>query len=267
LLKVINNHKGKFVHKIKDIYQQLNQISPFNLQEKWDNSGLIVGNMEGTFENLYISLDLDTKLLDNIPNNSLIITHHPLIFSPLKTINFDSYSTKLLQILIKKDISLISMHTNIDKTHLNKYVCEEILNLDIVSCEDFICYANIDDSFDNFLNNISSKLNLTNCKYVKCHENIKKVAITTGSGMSLISSVDADCFLTGDIKYHDAMEASSRKISLIDIGHYESEHHFSTLLLGLLSKYLENQQLQAIIMKSKNPFRVNQQTSGENESE
>lgn len=126
------------MHKIKNIYKMLDEISPFELQEKWDNSGLIVGNMEDEIDKIYLSLDLDEQLLNEIPNNSLVITHHPLIFSPLKTVNFDSYSTKLLQILIKKDICLISMHTNIDKTHLNKYVCESVLNLTISSQDDFI---------------------------------------------------------------------------------------------------------------------------------
>ena len=70
----------------------------------------------------------------------------------------------------------------------------------------------------------------------------------------MINEVNADCFLTGDIKYHDAMEASLRKISLIDIGHYESEHHFSPLILGLCEKYLKKNELKAIITASKNPF-------------
>jgi dinuclear metal center YbgI/SA1388 family protein len=251
------------LHKIKDIYKILEDISPFSLQEKWDNSGLIIGNMEDKFDKIYLSLDLDMDLIENIPNNSLIITHHPLIFSPLKTINFDSYSTKILQQLIKKDISLISMHTNIDKTHLNAYVCEKILQYQIISQEDFICYFNINCSFDDLINDISNKLNLQNPKTVKCSNNIKTVAITTGSGMSLINQIKADCFLTGDIKYHDAMEAKSRGISLIDIGHYESEQHFTSLLKGLLPNNLENQHLQAIIMNSKNPFRDNDKTSGE----
>ncbi len=116
--------------KIKDIYQYLDTISPFDTQEKWDNSGLIVGNMDDKFDDVYISLDLDLDIIKNIKPKSLIITHHPLIFSPLKTLNNDTYSTKILKKLIKKDISLISMHTNIDKSHLNMYVGREILGFD-----------------------------------------------------------------------------------------------------------------------------------------
>lgn len=240
--------------KVQEIYNVLNELSPFELQEKWDNAGLLVGSMDDEIQNVYISIDLDEQLVDEANENSLIITHHPLIFSGLKRVNYDSYSTKLLKKLIKKDIALISMHTNIDKTHLNKYVAQEILGLNILDTEEFISYANVDMSFNDLVKDISSKLGLKTTKAVRCHEHIKSVAIVTGSGMSLINDVKADCFLTGDIKYHDAMEAKARGISLIDIRHYESERYFSTLLEGLLSEYLKKNELKAIITASKNPF-------------
>jgi len=88
--------------KIKEVYDFLNTISPFELQEKWDNSGLLVGNENDEFKKVYISLDLDEELLQNVEENSLIITHHPLIFSPLKQVNFDSFATKSLRTLIQK---------------------------------------------------------------------------------------------------------------------------------------------------------------------
>jgi len=245
--------------KLKKIYDFLDELSPFELQEKWDNSGLLVGSFEDEINEVHISLDLDEAVLDNVKPNSLIITHHPLIFSPLKKVNYDSYSTKLLRILIKKDISLICMHTNFDKSHLNKYVATDILGLKIDDTDEFITYATVNEDFEVFQKNIENRLNLKYSKAVQCNEKVKKVALVTGAGASLISEVKADCFLTGDIKYHDAMEASLRKISLIDIGHYESEHHFSPLLLGLCEKYLKINKLKAIITASKNPFKFQYQ--------
>lgn len=239
---------------VKELYTLLDELSPFELQEKWDNSGLLVGNMEDEFENIYISLDIDMEVLKELPSNSLIITHHPLIFSPLKKINYDSYATIILKELIKKDIKLISMHTNFDKTHLNRYVAKEILALELEEDEDFICYAKVNKPFDEFKEQISKKLNLQFPKSVKCSEMVNRVAITTGSGMSLLPYIKADCFLTGDIKYHDAMDAKLRGISLIDIDHYESEKFFSPLLVGLLSKNLKINQLNDIISVLKNPF-------------
>jgi dinuclear metal center YbgI/SA1388 family protein len=239
---------------VADIYAFLDSVSPFDLQEKWDNSGLLVGNMNDEVNKVYISIDLDEHMIDSCESNSLIITHHPLIFSPLRSVNYDSYSTKLLKKLIQKNLVLICMHTNIDKTHLNRYVAITVLGLDVIDSEDYVCYAKVNKDFDEFSKEVSSKLGLEYIKRVKCSDFIKKVALVTGAGMSLINEVDADCFLTGDIKYHDAMEAKSRGISLIDIRHYESEQHFSPLMLGLVKEYLKKNDLQAIISASKNPF-------------
>jgi len=240
--------------KIRDIYNYLDSVSPFDLQEKWDNSGLVVGNMDDKFKEVYISLDLDLEMLKKVKKRSLIITHHPLIFSPLKTINNDSYSTKILKKLIKKDIALISMHTNIDKTHLNNYVGCDILGLDFNKDDDFILTADINLSFKSFTKLLKEKLNLKTLKVVNKKKKIKSVSLTTGAGMSLLPYIKTDCFLTGDIKYHEAMEAKARDICLIDIGHYESEIHFMALLEMLIEKYLKTNGKKAIMLKSHNPF-------------
>lgn len=240
--------------KIKEIYNYLDNLSPFLSQEKWDNSGLIVGAMDEEFDEVYISLDLDEELLKDIKNNTLLITHHPLIFSGIKRMNDDTYSTKLLKIIIKKDLKLISLHTNIDKSHLNRYVMEKVLGFEIQSENEFLLSANIDISFEEFKKLIKSKLKLEVIKSVKCHDNIKTFCLCTGSAMSLLNEVKSDCFLTGDIKYHDAMEAKLQKISLIDIGHWESEIYFSPMVKGLLEDYLKKNKINVIMGENTNPF-------------
>lgn len=240
--------------KLQEIYDVLNQISPFELQEKWDNSGVLVGSLDDEIENVYISIDLDLELAKSIEPNSLIITHHPLIFSGIKRVNYDTYSTKILKELIKKDVCLISMHTNIDKTHLNLYVAEKILGFKVKNSNEFISYCDVNMKFDDLIKHVSDNLSLKTTKVVRCKDYIETLAIVTGSAMSLLDEVKADCYLTGDIKYHDAMEAKAREISLIDIRHYESERYFNTLLEELLREYLKINKLKAIITASKNPF-------------
>ena len=240
--------------KIEEIYNLLDNLSPFSFQEKWDNAGLLVGSLDDEIENVYISIDLDEELVLNVKENSLIITHHPLIFTGLKKINYDTYSSKLLRELIKKNISLISMHTNIDKSHLNKYFIENILGFKIINTNEFISYCDVNMNFNELVKYVSLKVGLKTTKVVKCNDFIEKIAIVTGSGMSLIDEVKANCFLTGDIKYHDAMEAKARGLSLIDIRHYESERCFGPLVEGLLSEYLKKNEFKAIITASKNPF-------------
>ncbi|MCK4441017.1 MAG: Nif3-like dinuclear metal center hexameric protein, partial [Sulfurovaceae bacterium] len=144
------------------------------------------------------------------------------------------------------------MHTNFDKTHLNKFVFEKVLEFKCDSQDDFICRAKGNWSKDELLNHLKSKLGLDTLRLVSPKNIINSIALTTGSGASLIDEVDADCFLTGDIKYHDAMKAMSQNLMMIDIGHYESEKFFVDVLLG----ELENLSHLAIISQLKNPFEI-----------
>jgi len=247
-------NKGQAM-KVKEVYNYLDKISPFELQESWDNSGLVVGNMEDEFEEVVISLDLDLEVLKRIKQNSLILTHHPLIFKDIKRLNFNDYQSILLKELLKKDIKLISLHTNYDKTHLNKFVFSEVLGLKVEDEDDFIISASIEFKFDKFVEFIKEKLELDYIKVVKVKEKISSVSLTTGSGMGLIDRIRSDCFLTGDIKYHEAMEAKVRGINLIDIGHFESEKYFVKSIKQNLEKFLTLNKINSIIVNSENPFK------------
>jgi len=236
--------------KILDIYNYLDGLSPFSLQESWDNSGLLVGAFSTNVEKIVLSIDVDEELIDSMDKNTLLITHHPIIFTGLKQLQFNKYPANLIQKMIQKNISNIAMHTNFDQTHLNEYVAKEILGYEIIKQDGFVIYMNVNESFDTFAKKTASAFGLSNTKCVKTTDWINKIALTTGSGCSLMRLIDVDCFLTGDIKYHDAMEAKSIKLSLIDIGHYESERYFAQIL----EKHLINLGLEVIISSSKNPF-------------
>ncbi len=238
--------------KISEIYQKLDTLSPFNLQEKWDNSGLLVGDMEKEFEHIALALDVDKESLEKVKENTLFIVHHPLIFSGLKELNFSVYPANLLEIMVKKNLSLIAMHTNFDKTHLNAYVFEKVLGFKKESQEDFVCKTTGEWSKDELLALLKRKLGLEVLKVVSPKDKISSIALTTGAGASLIDEVDADCFLTGDIKYHDAMKAMSQNLMMVEIGHYESERFFVDVLID----ELEDLGHLGIISQSKNPFKI-----------
>jgi len=236
--------------KISEIYDILDKLSPFELQAKWDNSGLLVGDKSQVVKKIALSIDIDEELIDSLENDTLLITHHPIIFSGLKQLEFTKYPSNLLRKMIQKNISNIAMHTNFDITHLNDYVVEEVLGYKIVHKDSFIAYIDVNESFDTFSKKIATTLGIEHLKCVQCSDTLKRIAVVTGSGCSLIEEIEADCFLTGDIKYHDAMQAKSIGLSLIDIGHYESEHFFAQILL----KHLKFLGLEVIIASSKNPF-------------
>lgn len=236
--------------KIAEIYKILDEIAPFEAQESWDNSGLLLGNMDNEFDKIYASIDLDSNLIQKIEKNSLVITHHPLIFKGLKSLNPSVYPSNLIYEIIKKDIKLISMHTNFDKFVLNQFVASEILGYEIAEIRDFLVFFEVNKSFDEFAKEIKQKLKISNLRVVKAGEFIKTATLCTGSGADLLGSFKSDCFLTGDIKYHSALESLENKISLIDINHFESEAYFGQSLAKNLQKY----NLNIIITNSINPF-------------
>ncbi len=236
--------------KISKIYEFLNELSPFELQEPWDNSGLLLGDFNQDVTKIVLSIDVDESLIDSMPSDTLLITHHPIIFGGLKQLEFSKYPANLIQKMIQKNISNIAMHTNFDQTHLNEFVATKVLGYEIAEKDGFVAYLDVDEEFDTFAKKVSIAFGLPHAKCVKSSNRVKRVALTTGSGCSLIKSIKADCFLTGDVKYHDAMEAKSIKLSLIDIGHFESEHFFAQIL----HSHLKNLGLEAIMSSSKNPF-------------
>lgn len=239
-----------------EIYTLLDGISPFELQEAWDNSGLLIGSPDDSFDHVVVALDIDEQMLDEVEEKSLIITHHPLIFGKLNRLDFSHYPARFIQKMIKKDIFHIALHTNFDKTHLNRYVAENVLNLADIEADEFVCYGDVpEQSLESFASDIQAKLGLEKIKYTKAGGTVRRVALATGSGASLLSHIDADCFLTGDIKYHDAMEALALNISLIDITHYGSERFFSQILCEIL----KHNGIKAIIKNSKNPFTIMQE--------
>ncbi len=237
--------------KIQTVYDLLNEISPFELQEEWDNSGLLVGEWQNDVKKIYLSLDIDDGVIEKADENSLIIAHHPVIFRGLKSLVPTDFASKYTYKLIQKNISYIAMHTNFDKTHLNEYFAKKVLGFEGVQ-EGFVFYSDIFMDFDELCGHIKSKMNLKMLKTVKSKTFIKRLAITTGAGMSLLGSVKADCFLTGDIKYHEAMDAKARGVSLVDIGHFESERCFTDALFEAMRDF----DIEIIKTNSENPFEI-----------
>ncbi|GAA7443365.1 GTP cyclohydrolase I [Helicobacter pylori] len=224
---------------VKEVLEVLNRLSPFELQESWDNSGLNVGSENHEFSGIIACLEITLKIALNAPKNALIITHHPLIFKPLKTLNNEAYPGNLLKILIQKNISVISMHTNFDKTHLNKHFAGVLLGFDNLKEKGLMLVKeNANIEFDALVKKIKSSLGVGLLACVKSSPIVKDLAFVCGSGASMLSSLKAQsCLVTGDVKYHDAMIAQSLNISLIDATHYYSERGFALIMAEILHSF------------------------------
>ncbi|MDU1828971.1 Nif3-like dinuclear metal center hexameric protein [Anaerococcus sp.] len=225
--------------EIKELIDRLCDKYPLDLQENWDNSGLQIGNLNNELENVLISLDLEDEGVDMAIKNkcNLIITHHPYLFNGTKSIDFSDDFYNRLDKVIKNDISVFAMHTNLDiaKDGLNDNLCEilNIKNTNILEVGKEIGlgrYGHIDKI--KALDFAKKVKDVLVAEKLICYGNmgkeIEKVAVCGGAGQSLFEDAfinECDLMITGDVSYHMAMDYTNRGLIIIDAGHFASENH------------------------------------------
>lgn len=118
------------VAKLFDIIRVMERLAPLALSEEWDNSGLQVGHKQWPVKTICIALDPTTEVIDHVckRNINLLITHHPLIFKPLKSIDFGTPLGSIILKSAKNRLSIFSAHTNLDsvKNGINDILSEKI---------------------------------------------------------------------------------------------------------------------------------------------
>ena len=241
---------------IGDVATFLDETIPLSWQESYDNAGLLFGEKEKKCSGIYVCFDVDCQVIENaIKNNcNFIVSHHPLIYKALKKFTNNENTTKALLKAIKNDIALYAAHTNLDSATsmgVTTMFAEKIgltnirpLHKENISDEGYFGLGAIGElkeekGVEEFLLEVKSILNLHNIKYVKGKKDtIKTVALCGGSGTDFTEdalNANADCFLTGDVKYHQFLDCENQ-IILADVGHFESESFIKEYLISLLSE-------------------------------
>ena len=254
---------------VKDIFNHLNKLADVKLAEKWDNVGLMLGSNNNEVSRVLVCLDVTTSVVEEaIANNvNLIVSHHPLIFKPLKNIDYTTdFKSRIIRNLIKNDISVISFHTNLDSATLglNDYLAK-ILKLNEIQ-------VLFEHSLDNTaglgrIGKLSKPLKLNDfITYIKnCfsletvsaiigdEKEISTIALLGGSGADFIYTLpEVDVYLTGDVGYHAALDAIEMKKNIIDVGHF-TENLVKDLLLDYISE-LNVEVIKSTVEKS--PFKI-----------
>lgn len=243
---------------LRDIVSFLNERFPESLKESWDNVGLMTGDMSKDISKVFLCLDVTSDAVREAAafGAELIISHHPLIFSPVKNIVENQGMGSILRMLIQNDIAVYSMHTNFDKAHggMNDLLCEklgiedvrEYFEEELISrggekCENFGRVGSLSSpmALDDFADFVKISLDCRAMKLFGDGEDIiSKVALCTGSGGDMISAAynsGADVYLTADLGHHDAQKAAELGLNLIDAGHFETENIICGFLYDLLS--------------------------------
>lgn len=245
--------------RVAYFYAVLDGLSPFSLQESWDNSGLNLGSLGSEFERVAISLEATLELAQEVKPKTLILTHHPLFFKPLKNFDPTLYPCNIAQILIQKSCSLIALHTNFDQTHLNAHFAS-LLGFEGLQAHGFALQGKLESTpLEDLAQQVQERLNLPYVRFVRGASHIEHIAIICGSGSFYLDTLTDPppnfCLITGDLKHHESMAALSRGISLIEVEHYESEKAFVPLLHDLLQPYILQTQLKHVkLFDCKSPF-------------
>ncbi len=234
---------------LHEIIDYLNTFAPFDLAEDYDNVGLLVGDKNKEIKKIIITLDVDEKVVEDAKEHGcdLIISHHPLIFTPLKKVSSDDSCARSVIALIKNGISLVSVHTNFDSA--DSGLCD--LFLDKIS--DTTNRTSIDSNgigriadlhneckLSEILAKVKAEFDLSVLRYVgDQNKEISKIAVCNGGGADYVYSakeMGADLYISGDIKYHHARFAYENDIALIEVPHYNAEIIFCEYMKEILQK-------------------------------
>ena len=243
--------------KLIDIQYVLEDWSPISNAEDFDNVGLLVGNPSAIIEKALITLDTTQNILDEAINQNcnLIITFHPFLYKGDESLKSEEYVDEIIIKALKHNINIYAIHTNLDNNPrgVSFQIAKRLglKNLEIMMKKDekenigmgMIGDLEIEKTETDFLNFLKDKMEISNLRHSNLlGNNIKRIGVLGGSGSFAIEEAlnkNIDCYVTADLKYHDFFKANNQ-ITLIDIGHYESEKYTKELIFEFLNKKITN---------------------------
>lgn len=215
---------------IKELTNYLETYFPLAYAYDWDHCGLQVGSVERPVKKVMIALTPDIKVMEEciFHQVDLLITHHPLLFDPLYCINVEEGVGKVVNMALTHGITIYSYHTCMDRApqlSMNKWLMEALGIFDSQEYgeDGLIKIAKINQTLEQLIAYVKEKLEISTVRYVgNLNQSLSHMALIGGSGADFIDELaqQVDVLITGDIKYHEAQNAISKGLCLIDIGHF-----------------------------------------------
>ena len=250
---------------VKTLYERLCDRIPEDLREDWDNDGLMCSSDDQReVKRALITLDVTEDIVDYAISHEfdLILSHHPLIFKPLKSVTEDSHVARKVIKLIKHDISVMSFHTRADKVEggVNDTLA------DILGIKDAVPFG---EGFLGRIGTLEEELTmedfsyllkgLLDCDGVKVADAcipVQRVAVVGGDGKDYVEAAlaaGADTFVSGRISYNIMAEAAERGINMLEAGHYFTEQPVTAFFQAQLMR-LDNDMY--IEIMNSNPIKL-----------
>lgn len=233
--------------KIKDIFQYTETFAPICTAMDFDNCGLLVGEMDTKISTVLVALDITKEVVDEAINHNaqLIISHHPVIFNPIKKLS----PTDMPYVLAKNNIAALCLHTNLDLATDGgvNFCLAQALSLNNVEFVQNQCLAvgdlNEEMPTKLFANQVKNALGCNGLRFTSGNGTVRRVAVSGGAGGENVfacKSLNADCLVTGEIKHHEILAANSLGIAVVDASHYKTEDIVIGPLVAKLSQKFSN---------------------------
>ncbi len=213
--------------KLSNIVAFAQQIAPFETAAEWDNVGLLVGSPEWETDRALLALDITPDVVEEACDKGakLIISHHPVIFSPLHSLRPDHAA----YLLAKYDTAALCLHTNLDRAEkgVNTALGAALgLKNTILYPDDFLLVGEPVEpcSAERFAAFIKEKLRAPSVRYTE--GTVTRVAVSSGGGgegVELAAQYGFDAFVTGEMKHHQYLYAKQHRIAAFDVGHFSTE--------------------------------------------
>lgn len=211
---------------VGDIYDFLDAKAPFSSAEEWDNPGLLVGDRERKVTQVLVCLDITRQAVETAAEvgAELVVSHHPVIFSPLKRLLADTVPYQLA----RAGLSAICAHTNLDKAAggVNDWLAARLGFQQVMTAEDGLCrLATLPEPWDG--RRLAETAACCLHTPVRCRPGtapITRVLLCGGAGGEELLPLcrQADAVITGELKHHEWL-AFPEELTLIDAGHYATE--------------------------------------------
>ena len=226
--------------KTIEVIKILDKYAPAVLAEDWDNSGWQINLYNPYVKKIMVCLTVTDDVINQAVDLGcdMIVSHHPLIFNPIKKI----HDIKIIK-AIKNNIQIFALHTNADKTKggTSDMLAEYMLLRETAAINDFVRagYLKYAMTLDEFISKVKLQLNVSHLKVINegAKTSIKNVAVCAGAGAEFIEPLgryNIDAYVTADVKYHQALEPA--RFVIIDVGHFESEKPFVERITNMLRK-------------------------------
>ncbi len=218
-----------------EIYDYIDTFAPFHTAMGFDNAGLLVGEKNCPVTAAVVSMDITPQVVSEAVSQKaeLIISHHPVIFQPLKRLS----PADIPYLLAQNGLCAIAAHTNYDLADGGVNTClAQCLGLTHITMLEEYEHSGLAASLigeletamlpDAFAAHVKTRLQCGGLKFTQGKTPVKRVAVAAGAGSSSVfaaAAAGADAFVSGDSKHHELLAANSMGITMVDAGHFATE--------------------------------------------